>query len=1331
MNIRTSKPGSMAIFHPPSSIPGRRLRSSVPALLAFLGLLVFSSAGWAPAAYPRLFPDLIDRYTVGDTNALNPISNTEGPKTVIAADLNQDGLADVISGNLDGSISVLLGQTNGLSTQFLVPASGGLTNSSIRALVAADFNGDGKLDIAAADIAGKSVIMLLGNGDGTLQFLAKTPVGQSRAIAAADFNQDGKMDLLVACGPPDCDAGNQCCNGLLTNRFLCILRGNGDGAFQEPQYLFSPGVPACFYDVAAKDIDNDGRPDALVLDYSRWQTPTNSNFKHKQLSIFINNGGGNFTTNSPQLTFNAAGEGPRSFTLAYLDEHLDAAGNPPPGATLDIMIANRDSSTLDVFINEGGLDFRAAILIPAGDSPRDIAAGDLNGDGLADVVIVNRNNNTMSILQGLGDGRFSAPLVELPTGVSPRQVVLADFNGDGALDAAVNNRVSEDISLHPGRRGLLGFLVSDAYYPAGITPASIVTEDFNGDHLPDLAVSNLRSHDVRVRFNLGNGIFGPELVLPVNYQPGFLAAGDLNKDGFMDLLVSCLGTSEATTERRGTLVTLLGRGDGTFQNPVSTPLPPEVRQPFWIRIDDLSGDGIPDAAVGGLEGALIVFKGLGTGAFESGLVVGFRGDGRPLGLALGDFDRDGKVDIATSRGLIFMNDGQFFSPDRWGTNANANTWPGRTNRFDSGAQAWAIEAEDLDLDGKLDLMVALTFVRPDPIGVLYGNGDGTFAAPDIYAGPDVGAVALVGKDMDGDGVKDIVVGNRCAATVIIMHGLGNRRFELAEIVSTSPIEDIAVADFNADGKPDLAGVGFGVWALINGDVARMVPPRASVSGGAPERYGLYINEIMAYNVDSFVTPAGVTPDWIEIYNHNSYTQSLGGWSLAQISAEGQIQQWPFPATATIAPWGHLVVYCDKHPALQGYYAPFELSADGETVALYKPGGKEADYVQFPALPADVTYARFFDGARFFELNPAPTPAAANLRPANLSPIIEKRDPYIGGGGATMALTARVFDDVGVAYVGLCYRFAKAGSHFEEIPMSDDGRHGDKLAGDGMFGALLPSLPAGGTVEYYLRVIDLEGQMDNSPDDFNDNSKLHRVPMPSLNNPIRLSELVAANQSGLQDESSQFEDWIELVNTSSQRASLDGLALSRNYFDQSTAWFFPTNCWLNPGERIIVFCDNDGAQGPLHANFKLLRSGDQVYLMRTNADWTILDSLAFGPLPADTSFGIVDGAPDAQLLAWPTPRQPNLPMPSFGAEVLPASGAVRMFSRWVPATANRVSSFTLRWQGAAASTYSVIYSEDLKTWSPALSVPLGLGESLFQWQDSSPSAPRRYYRVIRN
>ncbi len=1303
-------------------------------LLALVICLAANGFRGALAAEPaRLFPDLIQRSYVGDTNAHNPISFTEGPKTLIAADLNGDGHADVIGGNLDGSISVLLGRTNGLQDQILCPASGVLSQSSIRALAAADFNGDGKLDIAAADVAGNGVVILLGNGDGTLQPFQRTPVGPARGLAAGDFNGDGVMDLLVACSPADCDIHRDFYSDpSVTNRFLCVLMGRGDGSFQTPQYLLSPGTTACFYEVMAADVNQDGHLDALALDFSRWLDPANPTVlppAQQRILVFINNGDGTFTTDTPQLTLDSAGQGPRAFRMAYLDENLAGGTNPPPGATLDIIIANRDSSSLDIYLNHGGLDFGDPISIPAGDSPRDIAAGDLDGNGLADLVVVNRNNNTISILPGLGQGRFGVPSLELPTGVSPRQVVLADITGDGVLDAAVNNRVSEDISVHIGKSGLLGFLISDAYYPAGITPVSVVAEDFNGDGLPDLATANLRSHDVRVRLNQGGGVFGQERIYPVNYLPAFLAAGDLNGDGHMDLLVSCLGADEDSfdaMQQHGTLVVLPGRADGTFGTPMVMPLPDQIYKPFWLRLGDLSGDGILDLAIGGIGGSLAVCQGRGDGTFEPGVLMS-RFDGRPLGVALGDFDGNGRLDIATSRGILYLNDGQFFTSTNWWTEFNG-TWPGRTKRFESGDQAWAVEAEDLDGDGKLDLMIALTFRRPDPIGVMFGIGDGSFTTPTIYAGPDVGVVALVGKDMDGDGIKDIVIGNRCAATAIILRGLGNRVFDFGEIVQTSSVEDLAVADFNGDGRPDLAGVGFGLWALLNGGTNQLVEPRVALTGAVPERSGLFINEIMSLN-QGFYVINGLTPDWVELYNHSSTTQSLAGWSLTQINADGQSKVWAFPTTQSIEPWGHLVVFCKKKAGTQpGLWASFDLSADGETLVLSGPGGTEVDRVRFPALPADVSYARYADGARFFCLNPSPTMGTANLRPANLDPSVEKKDPYAGPGGTSLGLTARVFDDVGIAYAAVCYRVAGSSNEFIELPMNDDGLHGDKEAGDGYYGAMLPPLPVGATVEYYLRVIDLEGQVDNSPDDPANIAGLHRVTVPVPSPAIRLSELVAANQSGLLDEQSQFEDWIELVNTSSNRVSLDGLALSKSYFDRASAWFFPSNLWLDPGQYLVVFCDEDVQDGPLHVSFKLTRDGDQVYLLQTGENWTILDSLSFGPLPTDTSFGLVNSGYDARLLAWPTPGAPNLALPPRREST---DAGIEIYYRLLPAGPGNIRSFALRWQGNSTDVYEVEWSEDLLTWNPSWLLPTHLGQGLYQWLETDLAAGNRFYRVVRN
>jgi hypothetical protein len=1288
--------------------------------LALMICLAHSSA-----AAPRLFPDLALRYPVGDTNAHNPIASTEGPKTLAAADLNGDGLADIIVGNLDGSLSVLLGQTNGtLQNQILVPATGLLSRCSFRAVAVADFDGDRRPDVAAADIAGEAVILLLGGGDGTLMPYQRTPLGPARALAAGDFNRDGHQDLLVASGPQDCEWCLGTPNSNSAERFLCVLDGRGDGTFAAPRYLLSPGVSACFYDVEAADLDGDGDLDALSLDFTACWSPSGGLYRTKRMQIFANDGTGTFTTDQPTRVLEPRGEGPRAFRVAYLDERL-VAGVPPPGATLDLIVANRDSSTLDIFLNLGGLNFASPMSIHAGDTPRDVAVGDLDGDGWADLVVVNRNNHTISILRGLGGGQFADPTLELPTGVSPRQIVLADINGDGALDAAVNNRESEDISLFLGQRGLAGFLVSDSYYPAGITPVSVVAEDFNQDGYPDVAVANLRSHDVQVWSNRRNGTLGSATSYPVNYQPAILAAADLNRDDHLDLVVTCLGSdAHFVQEGRGSLVTLLGRGDGTFQAPVTSSAGNHLCQPYWLRLGDLSGDGILDAAIGDLAGGLLVFQGLGDGSFGQGLPACLAANGRPLGLALGDFDGDDRLDIATSRGLVFLNDGQFFGGGTNGWDPNGE-WLGRTAVFEAGAQAWATETEDLDGDGLLDLMVALTFRRPDPVGVLYGLGDGTFHRPDIYEGPDVGAVAIVGQDMDSDGIKDLVVGNRCAATVIFMRGLGNRRFEYGEIIKTFTVEDAVVSDMNRDGKPDIVGVGGGLWIALNGGQNRLAAPLLGGSYGAPDRAGLFLNELMALN-QQFHFTNDTTPDWVEIYNHSAVTQSLAGWALVQYAADGEAKRWDFPLVnpPSIRPWRHLVVYCQKNSAGRpGLYANFELSADGEALALIGPNGGQVDHVQFPAMPADVSFARYFDGARFFAYNPAPTLGTANRRPSNLGPTVERKDPYAGPGGISLSLTARLFDDVAPAYAAVCYRL-QGDNQFVELPMCDDGRHGDKAAGDGYFGVFLPAVQPGAEIEYYLRVVDLEGQVGTSPNNPNDPANLHRVIAPQPSTSIRLSELVADNRTGLRDERGKCEDWIEVMNTSFTAASLNGLALSKDYFDRSSAWPLPRDWWLGPGQRAIVFCDEDPAQGPWHATFKLLRAGDRVFLIQTNA-WMIIDSLSFGALPGDASFGVVNNGTQAQLLAWPTPGTENLPIPPPRD---PASPAPHLFWRLSPGSVGAAPLFMVRWLGNTGSVYQVLWSHDLNTWQPADTAPTHLGEGLYEWTDGG-GLNRRFYEIL--
>jgi hypothetical protein len=1296
-------------------------------IFAMVGLLA-SAAGDTNGPWPRLFPDLVQRYVTGDTNFHNPLEGTEGPKALATGDLNGDGLTDVVAGNLDGSLSVLLAQpARTFSSQLIVPATGMLSNSSIRAVVVADFNQDGKPDVVAGDIASKGLIFLAGRGDGSLETVARIPLGPVRSLAAADFNHDNRLDLLVGCGPPDSDIvkfRNLQDPNALTNRFLCLLLGQGDGTFLPPRYLLSPGVRACFYDVAAADVNQDGTIDAIALDFSQWLIFEDV-ATQKRLFIFTNDGLANFTVDLPQLVLHPKGEGARAFCVGYVDEKITNGAPVSAGATLDLVVANRDSSSLDVFLNLGGLKFAEPKTLYAGDSPRGIALGDLDGDGLADLVVANRNNNTISVMPGTGGGEFAVPAVELPAGVSPREIVLADFDGDHVLDAAVNNRESEDVSIFYGAKGVAGFMISDAYYPTGVTPVSVVAADFNADHLPDLGIANLRSHDVRVRLNLGAGKFGPETIYAVHFGPACLVAGDVNDDGKLDLVVSCLGGSTASgADYEPALLTMLGRGDGTFAPPLSSPLGDQPVRPYYLRLGDLSGDHKLDIALGGANGSLLVFRNRGDGIFEPGIPIGLYPSGRPLGLALGDFDEDGRLDIATSRGIVFLNDSQFF--DRTNALANGRPWSGRTNSFDSGAQAWATEAEDLDNDGHLDLIVALTFRRPDPIAVLFGKGNGAFFPPKIYEGPDVGAVALWGGDIDGDGLKDIVIGNRCAATVILLKGVGNREFTLREIVRTCSVEHLAVADFNQDGKPDLVGVGFGLFPILNGDTNRWILPRPVQTSGPPSRDGLFINEIMSLN-EQFLISDNATPDWVELYNCNADAQSLTGCSLSQIASDGESKTWTFPPNTSIGPWGHLVVFCDRNGGSPGLCAPFNLSSEGESLVLSGPGGQVLDQVAFPPLPADVSYARFADGARFFCFNPAPTLGSPNLRPANLLPTVERRDPYVSPGATSLGLNARVFDDVAIAYASLVYHEVGTTNRRVEIPLSDDGGHGDKLSGDGYYGTILPSLPPGTVLEYFFRAIDLEGQITTNPQNHDDPAQLHRIIVPAPHPALRLTEAMADNRTGLRDERGQCEDWLEIMNTGSSRESLDGLALAKDYYHPESAWPFPANYWLNPGERLVIYCDDDVKQGPWHATFGLLRDGDRVFLLRSSTNSTIIDSLDFGFMPADVSFGVLGTGGEPQLLAWPTPGDNNWPWPSKQDST---SSKVSLSHRLVTLNFGEATALAFRWRGNTNANYRVEGSDQLTDWTEAFSLPVHLGDGIFQWI-SPPIAGQCFYRVARD
>jgi hypothetical protein len=373
-------------------------------------------------------------------------------RVLIAGDFNGDeklDLADIGQGDgetLDlPNACVKLGNGDGT---FQAPRCSIGPQSGPYILIAADFNGDGLLDLAATDDGPKSVSVMLGNGDGTFQIPKVFTVSMPKlfALAAADFNDDGKLDVVVGSWDP--------AQPLIT--VLVYLR-NGDGTFSthvDTTFAGSPGGMDLngnsHVGVAIGDFNRDGKLDVAIVDN------TGSIF------AFLGNGDGSFQ--SPHSV--AAGAANLRSTITTADVNGD--GN------LDLILLTSQnnagsSARASVFLGNGDGTFQPSIDSPSGDGPLSLAIGDLNGDGKLDLAVLEGNNSlgpSFSILLGNGNGTFQSP-APYSGGSIPVSFTLGDFNGDGTTDLAVRTQVGPTCA--PNDCGLSMFL-QGTFPVLGVSP---------------------------------------------------------------------------------------------------------------------------------------------------------------------------------------------------------------------------------------------------------------------------------------------------------------------------------------------------------------------------------------------------------------------------------------------------------------------------------------------------------------------------------------------------------------------------------------------------------------------------------------------------------------------------------------------------------------------------------------------------------------------------------------------------------------------------------------------------------------------------------------------
>ncbi|HZE69176.1 MAG TPA: FG-GAP-like repeat-containing protein, partial [Pyrinomonadaceae bacterium] len=822
-----------------------------------------------------------------------PVNYTAGsmPVAVAVADLNGDAKRDVVvANNTSQNVSVLLGNgdgTFGAKTDYDV-------GTNANAVTIADFNGDGKPDIATANSFSNTsnVSVLFGVGNGTFQPRADYPLGDfanSNSIASGDFNGDSKPDLLTAnqgggasvllnrgdgtFNPrTNYDVGSFATSAVVGDfngdgkldfavssyggaSITSVVLGNGDGTFHPPVAYAAGPSP---FTLTAADLDGDGKLDLV-----------SGNIQASSISVLRGNGDG---------TFLAAINYPAGSTpLAISTGDMNSDGK------LDIVIANGGGG-MTVLQGNGNTSFRGPINYLAGMSS--IAVADFNSDNKPDVagttlsavsILLNQTgpfqisgriaeasdlsvSNVSVVLTGAtpvstltaADGTYS--FIDLPAGgnfvVTPSKAnyifIPASWSINGlSQNESANFLASLSLYLVNGVvRDQFGAGIKDVLVTLSgtISSATLTADDgsYSFGPLPGGGHYSLTASRPGIGFSPPSStitnLSAPRSVLFTASAITFRISGNVRDTttglGLSGAFVSLSGSASAiaTPSFDGSYSFVGLAAGGSYTVSVSTFQPgalfsrsllnPPLSQTFAnlnsdvtanfsgttlvsaasinptnLSVGDFNADGRPDIAAGGggPNGVIKLLMGNGSGIFAApiDLPIGCT----PNAISTADFNRDGKIDIASasycfmgqSRVSILLGDGN-------GNFSSANNYVVDVNPL-------AMTLNDFNGDGIPDVVTANSNINVT-ISVLLGVGDGTFGNATTFQS--VRISSLVSGDFNGDGKIDLAAANSDSNNLKVLFGNGNGTFQTATDlqVPSHPMQ-LAVADLNGDGKLDL------------------------------------------------------------------------------------------------------------------------------------------------------------------------------------------------------------------------------------------------------------------------------------------------------------------------------------------------------------------------------------------------------------------------------------------------------------------------------------------------------------------------------------------------
>lgn len=684
-----------------------------------------------------------------DPAADNRYETGERPQQVAHADFNNDGKLDVAAANsIGGGVSVLFGNGDGtFDPQLMLTTSA----SNVECIATGDFNSDTKPDIVVMSRANAEVELFINNGNGTFQasvpftFGVYSSTGFNIDMRAADLTGDGKIDLVLN----DID-----------DDLLIIVKNNGNSTLSSIDTLYTSDKPSY---VAVGDLNNDGNIDVITAG-------SNSSPNNDTIRYYINSGNGTFTTNG-FVTLGLTNGYYRELAIADVDGNN--FGDIIAGGTTDIRI----------FLNNGSLVFTQQPSVFMGGYPFEILVADVNNDLKLDLISPIDNEGVVAVARGNGNGTFQA------------------FEGYSANGKAYH----------------------------------CVLGDFDGDTRSDL-INACRNNDY-VTFLKGNsdGSFGP-YSLRTSLRPSALAIGFVNNDAFEDIV--------AVHTQSLKIATMLGNGDGTFQNTIFDSC---WQGMYDVVLGDFNNDLKTDAVAVG--STTHILAGNNSGHFNNPVTVnhGFPGGGK-YSAAAGDFNHDNNLDLAVvyvnaDTVSILLGNGNFTfaAPVKYGlgdgpgkiitayVNAdshldllvpndlsnsvslllgNANGTFQTATSIATGAGPRAVAAEDFNNDGMMDF--ATSNSNALNISVHLATSPGVFAAPVNYStGSGSGPSHINTGFVNADTIVDllVVIENKNQVAVFIGNPDGTFQSYVSYSVDDKPYE-VASADFNNDNVDDIATVNY-------------------------------------------------------------------------------------------------------------------------------------------------------------------------------------------------------------------------------------------------------------------------------------------------------------------------------------------------------------------------------------------------------------------------------------------------------------------------------------------------------------------------------------------